>query len=173
MAQAPTRTTSQTLVDELLLAVEGQNGADVARFVGVNPGTVSRWRAGDIPRTLQTETRDAVANALRKLGAFAEPRLTTHSADGPVREDVDPLSFAAGEFDAFQRMATALAHSAGEASTRIRRIIAESAQKAKGTSKRARSADAVAATAAEALAEKKRLGVSAKHGRPQRPPKRA
>lgn len=155
----PTR--DAELIEELLHVTAGMNGEDVAAAIGVSGATISKWRNGKPIKYLHAPIRESIRAFLENPGRkFLKP-MSTSDAEG--RAAAEQAQYAAGVLWSIAQDAEHLARKARDAHARI----------TGKTPGKIRSADAVAATAAEALAEKKRLGVSAKHGRQQRPPKRA
>ncbi len=153
--------TDHDLVESFLALCRGMDGVEIADAVGVTPGNVSKWRKGKWRGNLRAPTRVAIEKILAQPDWKYVPSAPPSEAE--ERSAAEQAHYAAGVLWSIAQDAEHLARKAREAHTRI----------TGKTPGKIRSADAVAATAAEALAEKKRLGVSAKHGRRQHPPKQA
>lgn len=153
----------KSLIDRLLTLTRELSGLAVGDAVGVTGTTVGRWRKGKYPvRGLHQSTRARIEAILAQPGwkyvASTEP-----TADEEVAAE-RRAAYAAGVLWSIAQDAEHLARKAREAHARIT---------GKGTPRKVRSAAVVAETAAQAIAEKKRLGVSARHGRRHGPPKQA
>lgn len=141
----------------------GLTGRQIAEAVGVKDGHVSRWRKGDRPTTaLHAPTRERIEAILAQPGWKYVPAAPP-SVD-EEREAEQRAAYAAGVLWSIAQDADHLAKKAREAHARITKP---------GAAEKLKRADAMAAAAVQAIAEKNRLGVSARHGRRQGPPKRA
>jgi hypothetical protein len=131
------------LITRFLALHEGKNNSEVARLVGVDQSTISRWRKRQFPDSLQEATRKKIVAA----AGFELPG-----------DDGRALAFAAGVLWGIERDARHIAMTAREARDRLGFSDEQVAASDKGRAHPITPASMDAGTAAVATAASQRGG---------------
>lgn len=90
------------LITRFLASVEGMNHSEAGRLVGIHGSYIGEWRDGKIPTRLHEKTRRKLLDA---LGHPASAGAGAPVTRGSIPEGMDPVTWAAAQFDLLSRMA--------------------------------------------------------------------